>query len=294
VIVIYHANCPDGFCGAWLLSKLYPQAHFLPYQYGCPPSIDLFTGRDLILVDFCFDRDSMNELIRRTKSILIFDHHKSVDPDLRSLPQFVFDEQECGASLVWKHYQKSLVEKFPASDINAFSGVHWLVEYVKDRDLWQWALPDSDAVNEGILLSKFDFDAWDQLMFYRCLNLGKVVVDFRQKVVDMAVKKAMMVEVPASETSAGPGHLVPCVNATQFISHIGEALAKTYTGSDFGMTYFHRINVFGKQEFVYSLRSANQFDVSEVAMRFGGGGHAAAAGFRRSEFFQPAVAWDSV
>ena len=28
-VVIYHANCADGFCCAWLLSKVYPDAEFV-------------------------------------------------------------------------------------------------------------------------------------------------------------------------------------------------------------------------------------------------------------------------
>ena len=43
---------------------------------------------------------------------------------------------------------------------------------------------------------------------------------------------------------------------------------------DFGATYFE-----SEKGWQYSLRSRNGFDVSEVALAFGGGGHKAAAGF---------------
>jgi nanoRNase/pAp phosphatase (c-di-AMP/oligoRNAs hydrolase) len=54
------------------------------------------------------------------------------------------------------------------------------------------------------------------------------------------------------------------------------------------MTYFQHFNQAGEVEYLFSLRSRNGLDVSKVAQHFGGGGHAAAAGFRRLKFFEEA------
>jgi len=48
---------------------------------------------------------------------------------------------------------------------------------------------------------------------------------------------------------------------------------------EFGAAYFVRDD--GKK--VYSLRSVGDFDVSEVAKKYGGGGHRNAAGFQENQ-----------
>jgi len=32
LLVLYHANCWDGFCAAWIAHQIYPDAEFVPVQ----------------------------------------------------------------------------------------------------------------------------------------------------------------------------------------------------------------------------------------------------------------------
>ena len=75
------------------------------------------------------------------------------------------------------------------------------------------------------------------------------------------------VEVATLQTVAG--YLVPVVNATCYQSEIGDQLNARYPDSPFAACYFERAD--GRRQ--WSLRSKGNFDVSEVAQRFGGGGH---------------------
>lgn len=73
---------------------------------------------------------------------------------------------------------------------------------------------------------------------------------------------------------------VPIVNAPQVdISELLDHLARNDT---FAMGWWQR----GDGEFQYSLRSRGDFDVSELAKKYGGGGHKNAAGFEQKEMLK--------
>lgn len=106
-ICIYHGNCADGF-GAAVAVRMALGADsvdFHPGVYQTPPP-DV-TGRDVIIVDFSYKRDVMIEMAEQAKSILILDHHKSAEADLKDLPANVsahFDMTRSGAVMAWQHF----------------------------------------------------------------------------------------------------------------------------------------------------------------------------------------------
>ena len=65
------------------------------------------------------------------------------------------------------------------------------------------------------------------------------------------------------------------VNATAFWSEVGHKLLEEWPAMPFAASYFDRKD--GQR--AWSLRSRGDYDVSALAKRMGGGGHAAAAGF---------------
>ena len=40
-VVLYHADCADGFGAAWALWKKYPDAQYLPVEHGHPPAFGI-------------------------------------------------------------------------------------------------------------------------------------------------------------------------------------------------------------------------------------------------------------
>ena len=176
-----------------------------------------------------------------------------------------FDMKKSGAMLTWEHFHPGVC---PPS----------LVEYVQDRDLWSWKLPSSEEVSTFIQLQDFDFDLWEKLSqkledstsFATLVGAGEAMLAYRDSFIEPICRKPGFTRIE--------GHLVPCVNATQWQSEIGNVLAKKH---HFAVMWF----MTQKGEYVYSLRSdkdrANEVaDVSAIAGIFGGGGHVHAAGFR--------------
>ena len=64
------------------------------------------------------------------------------------------------------------------------------------------------------------------------------------------------------------------LNASTNVSEIGNELCRVYPDAPFSATYCDRKGVRS-----WSLRSVGDFDVSEVARRYNGGGHRNSAGF---------------
>ena len=270
-IVIYHANCADGFCSAWLMSKVYPQAEFFAAHYGtAPPNV---VGRKVYIVDFSYKRDVLRQMVQETAgNITVIDHHKTAQEDLTGFeleclsntglqPEIIFDVTKAGSRLVFDYLKETL----------NLSRYEWLVDYVSDRDLWKWGLGYSREISAAIASYPKTFEQWDSLAIMPLLHLkaeGQAILRYQQAHVDSQVKNATRVTIM--------GLNVPCLNSTTLVSEIGEALS---LNEPFSATYFFRQD--GKVQ--WSLRSRpDGEDVSVIALQMGGGGHPRAAGFETS------------
>ncbi len=258
-VIIYHASCADGFTAAWVAKRFWPEAELLPAQYGDePPDVAL---RHVMIVDFSYSREDLVAMHEAARSLRVFDHHKTAEERLRGLDFATFDVDRSGAGLTWD----LLMRDQPRP---------WLVDYVEDRDLWNWALPDSREVSAGLASYEFDLDTWDAFAEtpqtrLRLANEGSAILRYQARVVASQVEHALLVPIG--------GHMVPVVNATVLISEIGHALAK---GKPFSATWFRS----GDGDYIYSLRSDEDgFDVNVIARQYDGGGHKHAAGFKVPE-----------
>lgn len=262
--VIYHGNCSDGFCAAYIASKKLPEAEYIPFNYAQKLELDNFNKEDVVFIlDFSFKRPVMIELASKVKEILVIDHHKTAKAELVNLPENVkciFNMDKSGAMLTWEFFHHGTEAPL-------------LVQYVQDRDLWKWFLPHSKEISNYVNIVKHDFKQWDILngTFVEGLhdyrNMGQAIGMKIDQQVDNAVEHAV-------EMSFGNGYRCLCVNSTVNFSEIAGKLAKMHP-SGYGLAWFYRSD----NKYQYSLRSRTDVDVSEIAKSFGGGGHKNAAGF---------------
>lgn len=277
-VVIYHANCNDGFCAAWLCHKVWPDAEYVPMHYGADPS-DV-TGKNVIITDFSFKRPVMHEICAKARSVVVLDHHKTAEGELALLDDdhdnlfLAFDMDKSGGRLIWE-YLCLAVEGFPGNVSTwwlrkGYSKANppWLVNYTEDRDLWRWAWVHSREINAALRSYPLEFGVWDRLngtKLDRLCEEGAAILRYQQTVIDAHVRNAKEVGIL--------GCTVLCCNATTMFSEVAGELAKN---RPFGAVHFDRPD--GKRQ--WSLRSTNDgLDVAEIARQFGGGGHRNAAGF---------------
>lgn len=258
-IVIYHADCMDGLAAAWAVTQAYRGAELHAAQYLDPPPPNC-AGRDVIIVDFSYPREQVEDLHRTAKSLSILDHHKTAEEALRDLPYAIFDPKRSGAAMAWDHF-------------NPGKPRPWKINYVQDRDLWTWALPNSNAVNAYIrtrVRTVEDFDSLPAGLSMREIELGAMVLEAEAAYVRETMKNARKGVLQQSWGDL----IVPIVNASTYCH--SELLGELAKGALYAVGWF----VTAKGTYRYSLRSDPQgLDVSAIAKLFGGGGHKHAAGF---------------
>lgn len=248
-VVLYHADCLDGFGAAWALWKKYPDARYQPVEHGHPPPVGLDHDH-VVIVDFSYPREVIERLADSTASLRILDHHVTAQAALAGLPYAHFDMKKSGAVLAWEWAHPE-----PAP---------WLLRYIQDKDLWEWRLPRSREINAALASYPFDFAVWDGLTQDTLEVEGRAILRQEDVLIAKIVKEAVLVDFE--------GETVPAVYSPVMTSQIGERLGRGYP---FCIIWHQRD---GRRYF--SLRSKpGTVDVSAIAARQGGGGHVNAAGF---------------
>lgn len=302
-LCIYHGNCADGFTAAWAVWKRFGDAfdyHAGVYQ-DPPPDVG---GRDVVLVDFSYKREVMRAMRGhggysngKARSVLVLDHHKSAAEDLgKTEGNFCIQIAEWTGPLTWeRHLENAAMDENEGAvdsvyclfDMNrSGAGIAWdffhpgiarpnLVNYAEDRDLWRFSLPLSREVNAYIFAHAYEFKNWDYLNAMTRDHMGL------QHTADMggAIEKKHHKDV-AELTAALKrrmvigGHEVWAASLPYTLtSDAGHLMAK---GEPFAACYWDT-----PEGRVFSLRSTDEgLDVSEIAKRYGGGGHRNASGFR--------------
>jgi len=259
-LIIYHTNCDDGFTAAWLawLHLERENIEFHPAQYGDdPPDV---TGREVYIFDFSYPKDILLDMQLHAKSIIVLDHHKTAEENLKGLDFCEFDMNRSGAMMAWDFFSSG--EEAPQ-----------LVKYVQDRDLWQFGLNNSKEVSAYMRSFSRTIASWNHLNKMIEENFGLVVMEgtaihrYETRLAESLANRARLV------TIEGQKERVLAVNSPILQSEIGEILANR---GPYGITYFHN-----GERLIFSARSRrDDFDVSEIARTQGGGGHKRAAGWR--------------
>lgn len=237
-------------------------------------------GKNVAVLDFSFDSKTTLEQLSVAKGYAVLDHHKTAKDNLADLPESakVFDMQMSGATLAWNYFHPG--EACPL-----------LARYVEDRDIWRWAYHSSkefSAVFElavglpppgELVVPSESFCLLDTLhkggdvAFQSLLAQGKAILEYQSTLINAASRKATL-----RRLRAFPEMACAVVNSTVCVSEIGDIITQI-EGAAFALIFAvegERIQV--------SLRSGfpaeGQADVSEIAKKFGGGGHQAASGCR--------------
>lgn len=240
---------------------------------------------ELYILDFSYKRELLELLHNKVKKLVVLDHHKTAEEDLKGLSFCTFDMNKSGARLAWEyfHYPYQGQEgthlgytngdyKEEGLGLNPYY-VPKLIQYVEDRDLWRFALNHSKHINAYIQSFPMTIEYYDEISkilesdFNSCIQQGVAIERYKDTMVEAQCRSASIQNVG--------GYAVPVANSTILFSEVGNALCLRYPEYPFA-AYF-AIRKDGKEQ--WGLRSIGDFDVSEVARSLGGGGHKNAAGF---------------
>lgn len=285
-IIIYHKNCMDGLASAYITKEalsnsndkffFFTNIETLPMQYGEEYTlfknneIELNSNDTIYFVDFSLKKDAMIELSSKVNNIVVLDHHKTAEANLKDIEDdienitVIFDMNKSGATICYDYF-KQILPKEKFADNSMF-------RYIEDRDLWKWKMPYSKEINAALRfyvdtnsLESFE-DIYTGFDLNSFIATGDLLILQQQKQVESKIKKVKDIKIQ--------GINFKCLNATENISEIGNAICTTYNTP--ALVYFITENM----DVVCSLRSTDELeDVSVIAKALGGGGHRNACGF---------------
>lgn len=284
-IVIFHGNCMDGFTAAWVVKKWWDSEaiirspayehtiEFIAGVYQRPVPLEKIAGNNVIVVDFSYKYPEMEQIAAAASHLTWIDHHKSAILDmaiwLEKAPEnteWFTDLERSGAGLAWDFY-------FPNQPRPM------LVNYVEDRDLWKFKYPETRAIAAYIFSFPYEFTQWDTFAGDLERDGDRNSMIFAGESIERKHFKDINELLPICTRHIRIDNvIVPCANLPYtMVSDAGNILAKR-NPELFGICYYDGMD--GRN---FSLRSVDGGrDVSEIAKKFGGGGHAKAAGFRVS------------
>lgn len=250
------------------------EATYTPVQYNSPfPDIPLDKDTEIYILDFSYDRDTLIDVHRKVKKLVVLDHHKTAEAALKDLPFAHFDMEKSGATLAWEYFH-------PGKDTPD------LVKYVEDRDLWRFKLPGTRSLFESLIthgalstelttkdntFSKYIDKSYGKGEFNGLIKEGEILEKYRNNQIkplsEPSSKKVLL--------TSFQDKTVGVFNTTHFISESGSEVYNNLE-VDFSMSYF----ILPDGNWVFSLRSkVGGVDVSAICKQYGGGGHHNAAGF---------------
>jgi oligoribonuclease NrnB/cAMP/cGMP phosphodiesterase (DHH superfamily) len=259
-LILYHANCPDGFGGAYAAwKKLGDTATYIAVErhFTLPADID---GADVTCIDFCYPEHVLNELRSRAASVMVLDHHLSNAAVVTAEPAWVYSAEHSGCWLAWKHFHPDVP-------------LPLLLQYVEEADVWRYTLPDSALIQRWIHMQPASFVGWDAAVkeFEQPARLARITEKARsyeeyfQSLLRTYEEQAQPVEMD--------GHRILAVQAPGFLrSDLGHVLATKRP--PFALVWRYQDNGIR-----CSLRGDGSIDLSEIAAHHGGGGHRNAASF---------------
>lgn len=139
-LVIYHKNCQDGLASAYLV-KRHNGSYYPMELYGTNPGkqerkLPNVTGKNVMIVDISFNKETMEQLYDEAKFLICLDHHTSAKKELDGLPFCVFDMSRSACQIVWD----ILFSSSPRPNY---------IDFIAGRDLWDFSMPDCKAFSTG-------------------------------------------------------------------------------------------------------------------------------------------------
>lgn len=298
-IVIFHHPCQDGFAAAFVCHLgLTGSTYYWPmgYDHDAHRKQDfadwsVFEGRNVYIVDFSLPISVLKKLGAVAEKVVVCDHHQSfakaigdalgtevfdaitspvehshIINDLAPNVTIYFAPDLCGAQVT----HATIPPRIPVPELDQY------LAYVAGRDLWKWDQPKNKEVCAYLDLIPRTFAEHAALLvreggFRKAAAVGKLLLDQQNRRVEAACKTATMATLKLGWTS----DTIPVVNASQDASEIGNRLLEVHSYAPYAAVYCHRGGLCH-----WSLRGRKDgVNVATIAKRFGGGGHAAAAGF---------------
>lgn len=291
MIKILHHTDPDGYCaGFWV--RTYAQEKCEPYEciamdYDKPTPFDrIAPGDEVWIVDFSIPVTDMDKLLSITPNVVWCDHHKTSIEKYKDYPITIEGlrvDGIAGCELTCIYSKIKRLEGFKcygslpiilSPKTHSYKDyVPYFTQLIGDRDVWKWEYgEETEFFYLG--LQMFDMNpesnVWDMLInseyHLNLIESGKVIKKYRDSWAKEYVDKFGF---PVTFE----GYRCYAVNIGKSGTEFFGEKVKEY---DILIPFIYTKD----GNWTFSLYSVNEnVDCSELAKKYGGGGHRGAAGF---------------
>ena len=291
---VIHHNDADGYMSAKVISvdQGLSVEDFICMDYTRKLDLSLIDKGELIyIVDYSLEPDEMQDLLKKAGKVIWIDHHKTaIDkykdfPELNEISGFRFDGISA-TGLTWLYvngnvvdtgnyakdyyYMMKKLEKAPLS-----------IQLINDWDVWNHFNYDTKPFMVAL---NSEIDCWKspkESLWYDLYRNDSLVKDFIEKGRVMTKFR----DGWASKFRFNYGFTINLEGYHVFCLNLGNANSEYFgdliNNFDAVMTFCYKgtLNLFNA-----SIYSNGNVDVSEIAKKFGGGGHKGASGFTFESF----------
>lgn len=261
IVILYHADCDDGFGGAWAAWKKFgAKADYFAVQHQEPPPKGL-KNKEIYMIDFTYPLPIIKQLMKINKRVTAIDHHESAETETLATKMPLYAVNHSGSTLAWKYFHpKKITPK--------------LLLHVEDSDLFKFKLRNTKEVRSYLRNLPFNFKIWDKLAAdFNNAKKHKIIIKTGSELLRYENKLVRDTAENNAELVNFFGHKTYAINSPNFDSQLGEHLYKKLPPMSI---IWSKRNGYIK----VSLRSDRSVDVSKMAQKFSGGGHIGAAGFK--------------
>lgn len=264
IAVFYHADCLDGFGGAYAAWKKFGDtAEYYPSKYGHAPLVEEAAGKEAYFIDFCYPQEIMDGVLKSASSLVVLDHHEGIQDVVKSMPQHVYDSDRSGATIAWDYFHPHTPRPK-------------LLQHIEDEDLYRFRMPETRPLGVFLSAHDFSFSFWDEVAAdlegaegrKKIFDKAEAFMEYFNHLVDLSIEHAHPVLFE--------GHEVLLTNTSPMKtlkSAVGNALAKKKP--PFALVVSVHPNGLG-----VSIRGDGSIDVSAIARKYNGNGHPRSSGFR--------------
>jgi len=262
VFCYFHCDDLDGFSSAAIVQQKYPNVDFYGYNYE--DHYPIVSGYDKVfMVDCSIPVKDMAQLKIHNKEFIWIDHHertiKETEKHLKNIPGLRDDKHEHSACvLTWKYLHDDSVPV--------------ILKSIEDFDIWKWKLPYTDEINTALFIDYKSRDKLIPLLKYHSFKDIKHIIDLGRTYINMRESQIKFL-VNTMRTKEFHGHKTAIVNSPMHGSQLGSRILRDNPDIEVVIIWYNFRNIIR-----VSLRSKD-VDVSEIASKYGGGGHRLASGF---------------
>jgi oligoribonuclease NrnB/cAMP/cGMP phosphodiesterase (DHH superfamily) len=281
-ICYYHKIDLDGKCSAAIVRRKFSDCELIGVDYPDRPDFDrIKPGDTVVVVDFSFEPEEMVTLLNITQDNVVWvDHHRSaiikiMEYDKKTGSNLTADigglrlNNQAGCELTWEYF-------FPDEPMP--EAVRLLGRY----DVWDHRDPDVLSFQYGMRQMEWapDSTLWDPVfrpgenaLVARLIKEGHLLLKYEEQQ-NATYAKAMAFPVKFEGCDAWS------INKALSNSKIFETLLDAHE-RPLWILFSYKAGVWR-----YSLYSAPEsgLDVSKIAAKYDGGGHAGAAGFQSDKY----------